>query len=91
VWISRFFLEGQDNIQDLQTGHLFSRTVSFKELGGVGMIDDFYTFQIVTWMIFITTIIWSILYFEWCKFKKNPEGYWKTMIELKKLKVKVKP
>ena len=41
---------------------------------------------IALYMVFALIIFWSVLWFEWSKFKKNPEGYWKTMIELKKIK-----
>lgn len=36
--------------------------------------------------ICIVSIIAMYLIFEYAKFRKNPEGYWKTMIELQKLK-----
>ena len=33
--------------------------------------------------------IWtSLLWFEWCKFKRDPKEYWKTMLEIRKMKMK---
>jgi hypothetical protein len=33
--------------------------------------------------------IWvSLLHFEWCKFKRDPEKYYKTMLELRLMKMK---
>jgi len=33
--------------------------------------------------------VWvSCLYFEWCKFKKDPEKYYRAMLEIQKMKMK---
>lgn len=33
--------------------------------------------------------IWvSLLHFEWCKFKRNPEKYWEVMLEIRRMKMK---
>jgi hypothetical protein len=33
--------------------------------------------------------IWvSYLHFEWCKFKRDPEKYYRVMLEIRKMKVK---
>jgi len=50
------------------------------------MIDE----VIVAYMIFAIIIFWSLLYFEWSKFKKDHKEYFKTMIELRKIKTRKK-